>query len=1147
MTEPSINTTVSGGAVGVAGAQVVRIENQYLGVPAPSAGAPTDLGIARIFQTRTRALTDEYLVSETGPVPFGGRDNELRRLDRWLLDPQSPPRMLVTAPAGRGKSALLVRWMKNLQDGGLCGTDGWQLGFIPISIRIGTNRPEVFYEGLARRLAEITGVSLPTEAFRDGDDFRYAVRDQLDRLAETKLNALIVIDGVDEALERSFDAGIIPTSLSPNVRVLLSGRWQVGDHNSNGWKERLGWDRGVRVDALELDRLGAKQIADVLVRLGAPVDDLTREPGLVERLAELTEGEPILVRYYAEDLWSESGKGAPISRVDLESLRPGFDSFFKRWFEHQEKLWKDEGANVNPQHADAALSVLAFALGPLSEADLLALVKRIHNIEEVIAVDRLLNPLRRWVFGSGQDDIGYVLSHPKISDYLQRNRFAASTTKIYQGFAECGLAHAADLNQGNRDRVSTYFLQFLPEHLKRAHASPDDFMQLVENGWGNALEEFEGGQRGFAYAVQAAFEAQRDVKPDLRLPARWRCALTLSSIKSLGANVPTKLLLTAVDKGVLSIRQAAHFADIKGASKESVELLSGLASVSQENSALRSELLTSALNAAKAIGDDNSRSAALIALIPHFGPPERDEILRKAFGAAKRIDDNFARSLALIALITHFAVDQRDECVREALEAAEATSAGDSRAVSLALLASFIGPEQRDRVLHKADASFEAIADDNIRAKILVGFARLLATAPSGEGLAGPAGEGLLRQAFEATKAISEGDSRSLALAQLAPVLPLIMPEQEALAAIEAIANDNSRALGLAGLVERLSPERRDEVRVKALEAAMAIRDDYPRSQAFAVLAPQLAPEQVSEALAAAETIHDNGARSQALAALAPLLSREDLSEALASAKAIGDDAARAQALAALGSFFSPEEREKILNEALATAKAIGSDRFRFRAFIALLPQLLPEQRDDLVREMLNTVSLIGDYDDRIRALAGLAATIAPAQRDEVLREERAAAEVTRQSARERSDALAALAPYLAPDQIGGALAAAEAIRDEADRARALVALIPRLDAGQRSDVVREAFIAAKAIGNEFSRALALVTLAAHLVPEQVAEAFGAATEIADENHRAMALAALVTRLRPEHMGEALAAAHAIDDKSSSRSISSRFSQPFSA
>jgi hypothetical protein len=38
------------------------------------------------FQRATKAFLDEYLVSETGKVPFGGRDRELERLDAWLSD-----------------------------------------------------------------------------------------------------------------------------------------------------------------------------------------------------------------------------------------------------------------------------------------------------------------------------------------------------------------------------------------------------------------------------------------------------------------------------------------------------------------------------------------------------------------------------------------------------------------------------------------------------------------------------------------------------------------------------------------------------------------------------------------------------------------------------------------------------------------------------------------------------------------------------------------------------------------------------------------------------------------------------------------------------------------------------------------------------
>ena len=58
-----------------------------LGTVAPAAQSGLDLGIARIFQARTQTYVDEYLCSETGPVPFGGRDAELDRLNAWLFDP----------------------------------------------------------------------------------------------------------------------------------------------------------------------------------------------------------------------------------------------------------------------------------------------------------------------------------------------------------------------------------------------------------------------------------------------------------------------------------------------------------------------------------------------------------------------------------------------------------------------------------------------------------------------------------------------------------------------------------------------------------------------------------------------------------------------------------------------------------------------------------------------------------------------------------------------------------------------------------------------------------------------------------------------------------------------------------------------------
>jgi hypothetical protein len=1119
----------------------------------------SDLGIASIFQARTRAFTDEYLVSEAGPVPFGGRDLELERLNAWLLDPNAPPRMLVTAPAGRGKSALLVQWMKILQSGGVVGPNGWQLAFMPISIRVETNRPEIFYEGLARRLAEIAGEALPSEAIRDAGGFRYGVRDLLDRMADSDRRVIIIIDGLDEALHGSFDPAILPAVLPPNLRVLLSARWEVGDSNSKGWLKRLGWDRGIKVDSFELDRLKARGIADVLVKLSAPIDIAVREPDLVERLVELTEGEPLLVRYYAEDLWQVGSKGAVVTRADLDLMKPGFDSYFERWFDRQEELWTQEKAGIDRDEVDRVLAVLAFALGPLGEADLLELMKHIHGRSGVMAADRLLKPLRRFVFGDGKKGSGYVLSHPKIGGYLQRERFAASAAVLRRGFAAWGQAHLGELNAGRvqPERASSYALQFLPQHLDDAGASPEDFMMMVEDGWRLAWEKFEGGQRGFASAVQSAWSAQRK-NADLRLGAQWRCALALSSIRSLGQNVPERLALVAVQRGVLTFRQAAYFAEITGPSKESVELLAGLAVAARENHALSAELALSALATARAARDDTEQALLLSAAIeilfsvdPGLAPEQRADIAGEALAAAKAIargrrrdgfDEMLAsamaswRSRALATLAPHLAPARLGEALISAITIHDA----DARSRALAALAPHLAPAQ----LGEALAAAKAIDDEEVRSSALAALAPLLTPEQTLDALGA---------ALAAAEAIWHLAFRSRALAALAP---LLLPEQlgEALAAAKAIDTASLRSHVLIALAPLLAPEQLGD----ALASATAIGDERERSSILAALAPLLAPEQPGEALASAKTIDNANWRWRVLATLAPHLAPEQLGEALASAKAIGDASARSSALAALAPHLALEQRHDVIGEALAAAKAIGDASSRSSALAALAPSLAPEQLGDalaaakaidhvywrsltlaalaphLTREQLGEALAatrpIGDNYARSGALAALAPLLAPALRHDVAGEALAAAKAISDE-NNRSKALAVLAPYLAPAQLGDALVAAMAIDDERWRSGALAALAPSLAPEQLGD----ALASAKAIDHPYWRSLPLAALAPLLAPEQridvLGEALASATAISDERGRAETLAALAPALTPEQFAEAFASARAIDDK----------------
>jgi hypothetical protein len=1194
-----------------------------------------DLGIARIFQTRTRAFLDEYLVSETGPVPFGGREVELERLDTWLRAPDTPPRMLVTAPAGRGKSALLVQWMRTLQNIGFFESEGWQLAFTPISVRIGTNRPEVFYEGLARRLAEITGEKLPTEAIHSANGFGYAIRDQLDRIAETGRKVVVVIDGLDEALHGSFDPAILPPVLPTNIRVLMSARWQLGDTDSRGWLERLGWDNSVRVETFELDRLDSAGIEDVLVKLGAPVDVLTREQAVVDRLTALTEGEPLLVRYYATDLWQRSSDGARITRDDLDTLRPGFGSYFRHWLERQEALWREENAGIDRYEVDRVLSVLAFALGPLEEADLLALVERIHGMGGLLAADRLLEPLRRFVFGDGKRDTGYVLSHPKIGEYLQRERFSARSGQLRSGFAAWGKAQVEALNSGemNPKEASPYVLQFLPQHLDDAAAPPDDFMAMVEDGWRRAWEYLEGGQRGFASAVQTAWSSLRRAESVTKLGQQWRCTLVLSSIKSLGHNIPSELILAAAQRGVLTPRQAAHFVENKNFSRENtiyrentlslterVKLLSEIAVVAGDSHALSAELASSALETASMARDEESRTRILCVFIESIfragqGLPEesRQRLRDPTLDTIRSIKEPSLR----VTLLTTFAqclsghdsvliaqeawriadasglYQQRawtlvrilpilDESAargvkQQALRAAIAIAKDSDLAGAIAGLAPHLSPEQ----LGEALAAAAAVRDENHLSSALAALAPYLSPKQLGEALTAAKAicdefhrstalaalvphlspeqrHGALTAALTACKVIGYELHRSRALAALAPHLspqqlgealsvamairderhrtsvlaalaPDLSPEQlaGALAAATALRDENHLSSALAALAPHLLPEQLGE----ALAAATAVRDENHLSSALAALAPHLLPEQLGEALAAATAVRDENHLSSALAVLAPYLSPKRLGEALTAAKAIRDEFHRSTTLAALVPHLSPEQRHSALTAALTACKVIGYELHRSRALAALAPHLSPQQ----LGEALSVAMAIRDHSS---ALAGLIPHLSPGQRQDVLEEVLSApTEIDREEAvyngRRRdwrlSHLLTALAPYLSPKQLGEALTAAKAIRDEFHRSTTLAVLLPRLSPEQQ---FIEAFSANEATRDEFRRSATLSALVPRLSPEQLAEALAATRAIRDEFYRSMALGALARHLSPEHrhnvLGAALAAVRAI-------------------
>ena len=147
-------------------------------------------------------------------------------------------------------------------------------------------------------------------------------------------------------------------------------------------------------------------------------------------------------------------------------------------------------------------------------------------------------------------------------------------------------------------------------------------------------------------------------------------------------------------------------------------------------------MLGEALEAARAIGDERSRSAALAALAPHLTAP----LLGEALEAARAIGDEWSRSAVLAALAPHLT----------------APLLGEARAIKHEWSAALAGlaPWSRSKVL-------AALAPWS-RSAVLAALAPRLAPTERDQAL---------REAVEAARAIEHEWSRSAALAALAPHL----------------------------------------------------------------------------------------------------------------------------------------------------------------------------------------------------------------------------------------------------------------------------------------------------------------------------------------------------------------------------------------
>ncbi|MGE3802484.1 MAG: tetratricopeptide repeat protein, partial [Candidatus Kapaibacterium sp.] len=285
------------------------------------------------------------------------------RLNRHVLSESSP--LLLYAPSGAGKSALLANWVEEFRQNhpDVCTVEHY--------VGVGGGRDQI---GWMRRVAaEIKRrysisrdlPNTPEELTRSLPEWLwYAHRKPSD---STEPTLLLILDGLNQLPDRGNDLSWLPENIPPGVCLILS----TTDLDTRRAVVERSWH------LMEVEPLSVRERRNVV---GQFIRDrhVVAEKNVIGKLAEdKTSGNPLLLRIRLEEIgeWSRGGKAdREISDLlNAESL----DEMYSHMLARAEREHGTEGIKE-------LFSLLALAQNELQMSELQALCKGAENLPELI-------------------------------------------------------------------------------------------------------------------------------------------------------------------------------------------------------------------------------------------------------------------------------------------------------------------------------------------------------------------------------------------------------------------------------------------------------------------------------------------------------------------------------------------------------------------------------------------------------------------------------------------------------------------------------------------------------------------------------------------------------------------------------------------
>jgi hypothetical protein len=326
--------------------------------------------------------------------PFRGRATQQEWLDSLLARPSG--RLVVTAPAGFGKTALMAHWLDVLIE------RGYHVAYHFFDDHRDVTRS--LEAGLAGLLGQVQDYHrLWDQEVPSRHDEVVLTLSRLIRNGGTPERPLVLlIDALDEA-ERPFSPPF-PDELPAHVYVIVSARAGVGENPPylDGW--------GDPADFRRLDRLSPQSVRDWLARAGdGELAEAAGDPGFVAAVEGATDGYPLYLKLLVDDLAQAARQGKDVRQL-ARSMPRGLTRYAAAELARLDRV---DPSGHPTEGVRRCFTILASALGPL----------RVDELKELAeARDRDLRLLRqhpqvsRWLGADGEGpETAYRFAHPQLA------------------------------------------------------------------------------------------------------------------------------------------------------------------------------------------------------------------------------------------------------------------------------------------------------------------------------------------------------------------------------------------------------------------------------------------------------------------------------------------------------------------------------------------------------------------------------------------------------------------------------------------------------------------------------------------------------------------------------------------------------------